>query len=52
MVADIVAKLATTERNHILSKNQTTVELEKAKIDKDNKSELVKYVAEFFQKKA
>ncbi len=52
MVADIVAKLATTERNHILSKDQTTVELEKAKIDKDSKSELVKYVAEFFQKKA
>lgn len=52
MVADIVAKLATTERNHILSKNQTTVELEKTKIDKDSKSEFVKYVAEFFQKKA
>ncbi len=52
MVADIVAKLAATERNHILSKDQTTVELEKAKIDKDTKSELVKYVAEFFQKKA
>jgi len=52
MVADIVAKLATTERNHILSKDQTTVELEKARIDKDSKGELAKYVAELFQKKA
>lgn len=52
LVADIVAKLATTERNHILSKDQTTVELEKARIDKDSKGELAKYVADLFQKKA
>jgi len=51
LVADIVAKLATTERNHILSKDQTTVELEKARIDKDSKGELAKYVADLFQKK-
>ena len=52
LIADIAAKLAATERNHILSKDQTTVELEKARIDKDGKGELAKYVAEFFQKKA
>ena len=51
MISDIVSKLALTERNHILSKDQTTVELERARLEKDSKSEIAKYVAELFQKK-
>lgn len=52
MIGDTLAKLAATERNHILTKDQTTVELEKAKIEKDTKGEIAKYVSELFQKKA
>ncbi|MGN8004871.1 hypothetical protein ACTJKQ_16960 [Acidovorax sp. 22279] len=52
MIGDTLAKLAATERNHILSKDQTTVELEKAKIERDTKGEIAKYVSELFQKKA
>lgn len=51
-VAGILNALASTERNHVLTKDQTTVELEKAKIEKDGRNEFAKYVAEFFQKKA
>jgi len=51
-IANIVSKLAETERNHILSKEQTTVELEKARIDRDGRNDFAKLVAEFFQKKA
>ncbi|MFW2161099.1 hypothetical protein ACG93T_06900 [Acinetobacter beijerinckii] len=52
LIADVVGKFASTERNHILSKDQTTIELEKVRIDRDAQSGLVKAVAEFFQKKA
>jgi hypothetical protein len=51
LLADVVSKLASTERNHILSKDQTTIELEKARIDRDSQSNVIKAVAEFFQKK-
>lgn len=51
MVADIVSKLATTERNHVLSKDQTTVELEKAKIDRDGRNDIAKYFSDLLQKK-
>jgi len=51
-VNGILNTLASTERNHVLTKDQTTVELEKAKIEKDGRNEFAKYVAEFFQKKA
>lgn len=52
VVSDILSKIATTERNHILTKDQTTVELEKARIDKDGKSDIAKYLAELLPKKA
>lgn len=46
----VVAKLSDTERNHILSKDQTTVELEKAKLESESKVAFGKFVADFFQK--
>lgn len=52
VVSDILSKIATTERNHIISKDQTTVELEKARIEKDGKSEIAKYLSELLPKKA
>lgn len=52
LLADVVGKLASTERNHVLSKNQTTIELEKVRIDRDSQSSMVKAFADFFQKKA
>lgn len=48
---DVVSSFLATERNHILGKDQTTVELEKARLDKDQKSEIIKYVTELFQKR-
>lgn len=50
-VSNIVLSLSVTERNHVLSKDQTTVELEKAKIDKDARGDMAKYLAELLNKK-
>lgn len=52
LLADVIGKLAATERNHILSKEQTTIELEKVRIDKESQSNLLEALAVFFQKKA
>lgn len=49
-VAAVVAKLSDTERNHILAKDQTTVELEKAKLESESKVAFGKFVSDFFQK--
>ncbi|ROR02584.1 hypothetical protein EDF72_1718 [Delftia acidovorans] len=51
MIASMVSSLAATERNHVLSKDQTTVELEKAKIDREGRSDVAKYLSEILQKK-
>jgi len=51
MVASMVSSLAATERNHVLSKDQTTVDLEKAKIDREGRGEIAKYLSELLQKK-
>lgn len=45
---EVIGKLAATERNHILSKDQTTIELEKVRIDRDSQNTLAKAMAEFF----
>lgn len=50
-VKEVVASLLATERNHILSKDQTTVELEKARLDTDQRSAMFKMFSEFWQKK-
>ncbi|HDS1756197.1 hypothetical protein [Pseudomonas sp. M5] len=50
MVGVVVAKLADTERNHVLTKDQTTVELEKAKLESESKVAFGKFVTDFFQK--
>jgi hypothetical protein len=51
IVGSMVSALAATERNHVLSKDQTTVELEKAKIERDGRGDIAKYLSEFLQKK-
>lgn len=51
VVADIVASLATTERNHVLLKGQTTLELERIKIDREGQSELVRSLRELLKGK-
>jgi hypothetical protein len=51
MIGDALSKLAATERNHILTKDQTTVELEKARIEKDARGDIAKYVSELLHKK-
>lgn len=52
VISEILSKIAMTERNNIISKDQTTVELETARMEKDNKGETLKYLSEFFQKKS
>ncbi|VVQ23337.1 hypothetical protein PS925_05294 [Pseudomonas fluorescens] len=49
-ITNILNKLADTERNHVLDKNQTTVELEKARIEMDSKVATGKFFSDFFQK--
>ncbi len=51
MLASMVSSLAATERNHVLSKDQTTVELEKAKIEREGRGDVAKYLSEILQKK-
>ncbi|WJD67820.1 hypothetical protein QQ994_14355 [Pseudomonas asiatica] len=50
MLKVIVAQLSGTERNHILAKDQTTVEIEKAKLESEHKVAFGKFVTDFFQK--
>lgn len=50
-ITNILNNLADTERNHVLKKDQTTVELEKAKIEMDSKVATGKFISDFFQKK-
>jgi len=49
VITEVIRKLATTERNRILSKTQTAVELEAAKLDKGGLAELAKQLAETVQ---
>lgn len=49
---DVISKLASTERNHVLEKGQTTVELEKSRIEKEGLSEVAKHLAELLPKKS
>ncbi|MGE1094703.1 hypothetical protein [Pseudomonas zeae] len=51
LIAGMISSLAATERNHVLSKDQTTVELEKAKIDREGRGDIAKYLSELLQKK-
>lgn len=50
-ITNILNKLADTERNRVLQKDQTTIELEKTKIEMDSKVATGKFISEFFQKK-
>lgn len=50
IISSVVTKLSETERNYILSKDQTTIELEKAKLESESKVAFGKFVSDFFQK--
>ena len=50
-VREVISGLLATERNHILSNDQTTVELEKARLGTDQRSAIFKMFTEFWQKK-
>jgi hypothetical protein len=50
MLAGAVNALAATERNHILNKDQTTVDLEKAKIDRQGMGDVLKSLTEVLKK--
>lgn len=50
-IMSVIKSLSETERNHILSKDQTTVELERARIDRESRSDIAKYFSEIVQKK-
>ncbi|VVE20175.1 hypothetical protein PPN31114_03109 [Pandoraea pneumonica] len=52
LISNTVSAIAATERNHVLSKDQTTVELEKAKIEREGRGDLAKYLAEILQKRS
>jgi hypothetical protein len=49
---EVISKLASTERNHVLEKGQTTVELEKTRIEKEGLSDMAKRLAELLPKKS
>jgi hypothetical protein len=49
---DVVSKLASTERNYILEKNQTTVDLEHAKLERETLKELINRLTDVFSKKS
>jgi hypothetical protein len=48
--AAVIKTLSATERNHILEKGQTTVELEKAKVDKEEITNIIKAFSDFVKK--
>jgi hypothetical protein len=50
MVKTVVNALAGTERNHILNKDQTTVDLEKAKIDRGSRNDIISAFSEALKK--
>jgi hypothetical protein len=49
-IASMVNSLAATERNHVLNRDQTTVELEKAKIDREGRGDVFKALQELIKK--
>lgn len=50
ILSNVVSRLSETERNHILTNDQTTVEIEKAKLESEHKVAFGKFVTDFFQK--
>jgi len=48
----VITELGKTERNHVLEKGQTTVELEKARLEKDMVSDLAQNASETLKKKS
>jgi hypothetical protein len=51
IIGDVIAQFGNTERNHILEKGQTTVEIEKTRIDKEALGETLKNLSAIFSKK-
>jgi hypothetical protein len=51
IIGEVVAQFGNTERNHVLEKGQTTVEIERSRIDKEGLSEAVKNLSAIFSKR-
>ncbi|WP_201645939.1 hypothetical protein [Paraburkholderia metrosideri] len=49
LINKVVVSLVETERNHILEKGQTTVELERTRIERDDLSDVTKSVSSLFE---
>lgn len=52
IINEVLSKFAATERNYILEKGQTTIELEKVKREKDTLSDIAKNLANVLPKKS
>jgi hypothetical protein len=52
LLAGVVTALSATERNHVLAKGETTIELEKARIEQRSQSSLAKALVEAVRGKA
>lgn len=52
LLTEVVTKLSSAERNHILAKGETTIELEKARIEQQSQNGLAKALAEVVRGKA
>ena len=48
----VIGELSTTERNHVLNKGQTTVDIEKARIEQQSSSTVIEKLTNIFQKKS
>lgn len=52
IIGEVVAQFGNTERNHVLEKGQTTVEIEKSRIEKDGLADIAKQLASLIPKKS
>lgn len=52
LLAEVVTKLSSAERNHILAKGETTIELERARIEQQSQNGLAKALVEMIRGKA
>lgn len=52
LLAEVVAKLSSAERNHILAKGETTIELERARIEQQSQNGFAKALVEVVRGKA
>lgn len=51
VASEVISQLGKTERNHVLQKDQTTVDIERARIEKENTGEILKNLTAILQRK-